>query len=46
MLAQRGEFDGQRVMSSHAIDLMESVQTLGKPMVYVPPGVAAGGAKN
>ena len=39
MLAQRGEFGGRRIISKRAVDLMENVQTLGKPMAYVPPGV-------
>jgi CubicO group peptidase (beta-lactamase class C family) len=39
MLVQHGEFGGRRILSSQRVDEMETVQTLGKPMAYVPPGV-------
>lgn len=39
MLAQRGEYNGRRILSTKAIETMETVQTLGKPMAYIPPGV-------
>ena len=34
MLARRGMFAGSRVLSAGAVDAMETVQTLGKPMAY------------
>jgi len=39
MLAQRGEYNGRRILSAKAIEAMETVQTLGKPMAYLPRGV-------
>jgi CubicO group peptidase (beta-lactamase class C family) len=38
MLAQHGRYDGRQILSAQAVDAMESVQTLGKPMAYLPPG--------
>jgi len=40
MLAQGGVFRGHRVLSASAIDAMETAQTIGKPMGYIPPGAA------
>lgn len=40
MLAQGGVFHGRRILSASAIDAMETAQTIGKPMGYVPPGAA------
>jgi CubicO group peptidase (beta-lactamase class C family) len=45
MLAQNGIGNGHRILSPGAVDAMETVQTLGKPMAYLPPGMASG-AKN
>ena len=42
MLARRGMFAGNRVLSTGAVEAMETVQTLGKPMAYLPPGARAG----
>jgi CubicO group peptidase (beta-lactamase class C family) len=42
MLAQRGTFEGHRILSAGAVDAMETVQTLGKPMAYLPPGAMPG----
>jgi CubicO group peptidase (beta-lactamase class C family) len=39
MLAQQGQFGGHRILSTEAVNTMETIQTLGKPMAYVPPGV-------
>ncbi|MEW9623036.1 serine hydrolase domain-containing protein [Rhodanobacter geophilus] len=39
MLAQHGRFDGHRILSAQAVDTMETVQTLGRPMAYLPPGM-------
>lgn len=39
MLAQQGQFEGHRILSTEAVNAMETIQTLGKPMAYVPPGV-------
>ena len=44
MLAQRGRYEGRQILSAKAVDTMETIQTLGKPMAYVPPG-ATGGAQ-
>jgi CubicO group peptidase (beta-lactamase class C family) len=38
MLAQRGDFGGRRILSAQAVEIMETAQTLGKPMAYLPPG--------
>jgi len=38
MLAQGGRVGHRRILSTQAIDAMETAQTLGKPMAYVPPG--------
>jgi len=42
MLAQGGRVGDRRILSTQAIDTMETVQTLGKPMAYSPPGAANG----
>jgi CubicO group peptidase (beta-lactamase class C family) len=42
MLAQGGRVGNRRILSTQAVDAMETVQTLGKPMAYVPPGAVAG----
>lgn len=42
LLAQHGEYEGRRILSSSAIDAMETVETLGKPLAYVPPGATQG----
>lgn len=39
MLAANGRFDGQQILSEQAVAEMETAQTLGKPMAYVPRGV-------
>ena len=39
MLAQRGTYEGRRILSASAVEAMETAQTLGKPMAYLPPGV-------
>lgn len=38
MLAQHGRYGGRQVLSAQAVDAIERVQTLGKPMAYLPPG--------
>lgn len=38
MLAGGGVYQGQRILSAQSIEAMETVQTLGKPMAYLPPG--------
>ena len=42
MLAKNGTSDGHRILSRQAVDAMETVQTLGTPMAYMPPGMASG----
>lgn len=42
MLARRGMIAGNRVLSTGAVEAMETVQTLGKPMAYLPPGARPG----
>ena len=42
MLAQHGRYEGHQILSAKAIDTMETIQTLGKPMAYVPPGATDG----
>lgn len=42
MMAGRGIFDGKRLLSAEAVDAMETVQTLGKPMAYLPLGARQG----
>jgi CubicO group peptidase (beta-lactamase class C family) len=44
LLAQGGRIGNRRVLSQQAVETMETVQTLGKPMSYVPSG-ARGGAR-
>jgi CubicO group peptidase (beta-lactamase class C family) len=39
MLAQQGMVAGRRILSAAAVEAMETAQTLGKPMAYLPPGV-------
>jgi CubicO group peptidase (beta-lactamase class C family) len=39
MLAQQGTYGGRRILSAQAVESMETAQTLGKPMAYLPPGV-------
>lgn len=41
MLSQGGTRDGCRILSTASVDAMESVQTLGLPMAWVPPGHVA-----
>jgi CubicO group peptidase (beta-lactamase class C family) len=43
MLAQNGRYNGRQILSAKAVQEMETVQTLGKPMAWVPPGVKARG---
>jgi CubicO group peptidase (beta-lactamase class C family) len=43
MLAQNGSVDGKRILSASAVEAMETVQTLGLPMAYKPPGAGHGG---
>lgn len=38
MLAQGGEYQGRRILSAQAIETMETVQTLGKSMAWLPSG--------
>lgn len=38
MLAQHGRYGGRQILSVRAVDAMEKVQMLGKPMAYRPPG--------
>lgn len=40
LLAQGGSYEGRRVLSTQAVEAMETVQTLGKPMAYEPRGAA------
>jgi CubicO group peptidase (beta-lactamase class C family) len=42
MLAQGGRVGDRRILSTRAIDTMETAQTFGKPMAYFPPGDANG----
>ena len=46
MLARGGRIGNRRVLSTQAIDAMETAQTLGKPMAYVPPGANHGGMRS
>lgn len=39
MLAHDGMSNGHRVLSHAAVEAMETVQTMGKPEAYLPPGV-------
>jgi len=39
MLAAHGRFEGKQILSERAVAEMETAQTLGKPMAYVPRGV-------
>lgn len=39
MLAQHGAYEGHQILSARAVDELETAQTLGTPMAYVPPGV-------
>jgi CubicO group peptidase (beta-lactamase class C family) len=41
MLVQMGQFDGHRILTARSVATMETVQTLGKPMAYVPAGVTS-----
>ena len=45
MLANGGEYEGKRILSKRAVDAMETNQTLGLRMGYVPPGAAGRGAQ-
>lgn len=38
MLAGRGASHGRRILSAEAVDQMETWQTRGRPMAYLPPG--------
>jgi CubicO group peptidase (beta-lactamase class C family) len=38
MLADGGEYQGRRILSAASVETMETAQTLGKPMDYLPPG--------
>ncbi|HEX3888752.1 MAG TPA: serine hydrolase domain-containing protein [Phenylobacterium sp.] len=40
MLAQGGVYEGHRVLSARSVATMETAQTIGKPLGYVPPGAA------
>jgi CubicO group peptidase (beta-lactamase class C family) len=42
MLAQHGRVGDRNILSARSVDAMETVQTLGKPMAYVPPGASKG----
>ncbi len=42
MVVQRGMFDGHRILSAEAVETMETAQTLGMPMAYMPPGADPG----
>lgn len=42
MLAQGGSFAGRRILSPAAVEALETVQTLGKPLAYLPRGVRPG----
>lgn len=44
MLARGGTVDGRRILSTQAVEAMETAQTLGKPMAYLPPGGVPGTA--
>ncbi len=41
MLAQGGVHGGRRVLSAQAVRTLETVQTLGLPKDYLPPGIPA-----
>jgi CubicO group peptidase (beta-lactamase class C family) len=45
MLAGEGEYQGRRVLSRQAVDAMETNQTLGVTMGYVPPGATVRAAQ-
>jgi len=45
MLAHNGVYNGKRILSAYAVDEMETNQTLGLPMGYVPPGASGRGAQ-
>jgi len=38
MLAQNGRVDGRRILSAHAVEVMETAQTVGRPKAWLPPG--------
>jgi CubicO group peptidase (beta-lactamase class C family) len=38
MVANGGSYEGHRVLSKRAVDEMETAQTLGKPMAFLPRG--------
>jgi CubicO group peptidase (beta-lactamase class C family) len=38
MLANHGSVDGRRILSAHAVDVMETAQTIGKPKAWLPRG--------
>jgi len=40
MLASQGLYRGKRILSAKAVDTMESVQTKGLPMAFIPQGGA------
>ncbi len=42
MIDQHGLYQGKRILSEKAVDDMETAQTIGKPMAYLPPGVVGG----
>jgi CubicO group peptidase (beta-lactamase class C family) len=42
MLANSGEYQGRRILSAASVEAMETAQTLGKPMDYLPPGSKSG----
>lgn len=39
MLADQGRFQGRRILSPRAVDLLATPQTAGLPMAFKPPGV-------
>jgi CubicO group peptidase (beta-lactamase class C family) len=43
MLVEDGKVGNRRILSARAVDEMEALQTLGKPMAYVPPGARSRG---
>ena len=42
MVAQRGVFNGYRILSEESVETMETAQTLGIRMAYLPPGATPG----
>ncbi len=45
MLAQNGQYNGKRILSARAVEAMETNQTLGLAMGYVPPGASGRNAQ-